>query len=291
MSKVDEYMSKRAALGSPVSVGGPAEAAPLPGAPAAPMTRGDHDKYLIQQFQKTKDPEVFEQLLERFGGTVAMAKRRLTGAGRVVPSTLDHELWGHLRAAVESYDPTRNTSPNTHITNYLPRAIRHVRKVQNGARIPEDVITMLRPMQQAREVLTDQLGRQPTHEEVAQHMNQQGVLYGTGKRKKPLTPQMVAQFTAYDRPDILDSSFEGQVAEAQTQRHQEILPLIHAKLLRDETPAGQLLAKAFSRAYSVGEYEGQQPPRQGEIAKELGVSDSKLSKMFVKVKKLMDDNK
>ena len=93
--------------------------------------------------------------------------RGYTGKGLALQDLIEEGNLGLLRA-VEGFDPTMNTRFTTYASYWIKQSIK--RALVNTAktiRIPAYMVELLAKWRRATNKLTDELGRTPTHEEVA----------------------------------------------------------------------------------------------------------------------------
>jgi RNA polymerase primary sigma factor len=76
-----------------------------------------------------------------------------------------------LLTAVSRFDPARKTRFSTYATFWIKQAIRQgLIKTGTTVRLPNYMVQLVSKWKQASSLLTDRLGRAPTHEEVADHL-------------------------------------------------------------------------------------------------------------------------
>ena len=96
--------------------------------------------------------------------------RGYTGKGLALQDLIEEGNLGLLRA-VEGFDPTMGTRFSTYASYWIKQSIK--RALVNTAktiRIPAYMVELLAKWRRATNKLTDELGRPPTHEEVAKFM-------------------------------------------------------------------------------------------------------------------------
>ncbi|QDT64973.1 sigma-70 family RNA polymerase sigma factor [Calycomorphotria hydatis] len=96
--------------------------------------------------------------------------RAYTGKGLPLPDLIEEGNLGLLRA-VEGFDPDMNTRFSTYASYWIKQSIK--RALVNSAktiRIPAYMVELLSKWRKATALLSDQLGRTPTPEEVAHHL-------------------------------------------------------------------------------------------------------------------------
>src|SRR3954468_4046910 len=97
--------------------------------------------------------------------------RSYTGKGLGLQDLIEEGNLGLLRA-VEGFDPPMNTRFSTYASYWIKQSIK--RALVNTAktiRIPAYMVELLQKWRRASAKLQDELGRTPTHEEIARSMN------------------------------------------------------------------------------------------------------------------------
>src|SRR6202451_651220 len=97
--------------------------------------------------------------------------RAYTGKGLPLQDLIEEGNLGLLRA-VEGFDPNMNTRFSTYASYWIKQSIK--RALVNSAktiRIPAYMVELLAKWRRASSKLHDELGRAPTHEEVAKSLN------------------------------------------------------------------------------------------------------------------------
>ena len=72
--------------------------------------------------------------------------------------------------AFQSYDPNRGVALGTHVVNYLMKLSRLSYSNQNVARLPENKVLKFHTYRTGQAMLVDQLGREPTVDELSDHL-------------------------------------------------------------------------------------------------------------------------
>ena len=114
-------------------------------------------------------PKHLQPLLKLYEPLIAQ-KTRAWKAPMVPESAFKAELQTHLIRAFQNYDPTRGAAINTHVEKRLKKAMRYNNRFANLAYVPEGVSAQIGKLQKARDALTEDLGRDPTTEELSKHM-------------------------------------------------------------------------------------------------------------------------
>lgn len=115
------------------------------------------DKVSLGALMKQLHPIIYSQV-ERVSGTLPKA-------------ALSAEAKKWTYKAIESYDPSKGASLSTHVLNYLPKIRRLNYKFQNSARLPENLQLQYSNFQTGVSHLQETLGREPTDDEIAKHLD------------------------------------------------------------------------------------------------------------------------
>jgi RNA polymerase primary sigma factor len=101
---------------------------------------------------------------------VVSVAQQYSNRGLSLPDLIEEGNLGLLNA-VSRFDPSRNTRFSTYATFWIKQAIRQgLIKTGTTVRIPNYMVQLVGKWRQASTRLMDQLGRAPTHEEVAGHL-------------------------------------------------------------------------------------------------------------------------
>jgi RNA polymerase primary sigma factor len=120
--------------------------------------------------------------------------RGYTGKGLALQDLIEEGNLGLLRA-VEGFDPTMNTRFSTYASYWIKQSIK--RALVNTAktiRIPAYMVELLAKWRRATNKLSDELGRPPTHEEVAK-------LLGLPKKKLNIIKKAIRVYNAAPQAD------------------------------------------------------------------------------------------
>lgn len=231
---------------------------------AALQQKREQELHQLHLWKQTGKPEHLEPLLKSYEPLVAQKLRQFK-APAVNESAFRAELQKHLIGAFESYDPSRGAVLSTHVENRLKKAQRYNNKYQNIGYIPEGQSQHIGRINKAQDELTDQFGRPPTHDEIADHIGQ------------PV--KMVAKVLKAQRRDIPASTFENDPTEIAMHRDQEVLSLLPYNLSADEK-------QVFNHIF--GQNGFRQISSTNDIAKALGKSPSQVSRLKTSILKKYD---
>ena len=242
----------------------PAVASPVTAKP----TKKQQDISLWHQWdQGGRKPEQLDPLIEKFEPLITM-KTRQWKPPMAQEEAFRMELRKHVIKALQSYDPARGNAVSTHVVSRLPAAIRWGNVHANTAYIPEGKTKHIGPLLAAQDDLREELGRDPTHAELA---------HAVGISLKHVQKTMGAL-----RKDVLSSSFEADPTPQSSQRHLEILELLPPVLPTDQH------REVFYHMYGLEGRQKIQSP--GAIARKLGKNPSQISRLRTDIYNIYKQN-
>lgn len=130
------------------------------------LLSADEEKELAYRIE-TGDAEARDRMVRANLRLVVNIARGYTGKGLGLQDLIEEGNLGLLRA-VEGFDPSMNTRFSTYASYWIKQSIK--RALVNTAktiRIPAYMVELLAKWRRATSQLTDELGRPPTHEEIA----------------------------------------------------------------------------------------------------------------------------
>ena len=133
------------------------------------LLTADQEKDLARKIGEGST-EARDQMVRANLRLVVNIARGYTGKGLALQDLIEEGNLGLLRA-VEGFDPTMNTRFSTYASYWIKQSIK--RALVNTAktiRIPAYMVELLAKWRRATNKLNDELGRPPTHEEVAKYM-------------------------------------------------------------------------------------------------------------------------
>jgi RNA polymerase primary sigma factor len=133
---------------------------------ATALLNAQEEKDLAYRIEKG-DGEARDRMVRANLRLVVNIARSYTGKGLGLQDLIEEGNLGLLRA-VEGFDPTMNTRFSTYASYWIKQSIK--RALVNTAktiRIPAYMVELLAKWRRATSKLQDELGRPPTHEEVA----------------------------------------------------------------------------------------------------------------------------
>jgi DNA-directed RNA polymerase specialized sigma subunit len=220
--------------------------------------RSARDQQHLEYWQTWKaepSKENIKPLIKEFQPTFN-AKLREWKAPNTQEAAFRADLMSHTIKAFESYDPNRGASLSTHVNNYLKKAKRFNTRNQNVAYIPEEKAQWIGPIDTARDKLYEDLGRHPTHEEIAGEVG--------------IKPKLVKEIQGMRYADVRGSAFQSDPLGHTGSRDQEVISLLRHELNEKEKPVYD---------YVYGQNGKPKIESTGEIAKRLGMSPSQVSRI------------
>jgi RNA polymerase primary sigma factor len=135
-----------------------------------PLLNAKQEKDLARRIE-LGDSEARDQMVRANLRLVVNIARSYTGKGLALQDLIEEGNLGLLRA-VEGFDPDMNTRFSTYASYWIKQSIK--RALVNTAktiRIPAYMVELLSKWRRATAKLNDELGRAPTQEEIARHLN------------------------------------------------------------------------------------------------------------------------
>jgi RNA polymerase primary sigma factor len=135
-----------------------------------PLLNAEQEKQLAYRIEKG-DSEARDQMVRANLRLVVNIARGYTGKGLGLQDLIEEGNLGLLRA-VEGFDPSMNTRFSTYASYWIKQSIK--RALVNTAktiRVPAYMVELLAKWRRATAKLQDELGRAPTHEEVARRLD------------------------------------------------------------------------------------------------------------------------
>jgi RNA polymerase primary sigma factor len=158
-----------------------------------PLLSADQEKQLAYRIEDG-DAAARDQMVRANLRLVVNIARGYTGKGLGLQDLIEEGNLGLLRA-VEGFDPSMNTRFSTYASYWIKQSIK--RALVNTAktiRIPAYMVELLAKWRRASSKLTDELGRPPTHEEVAK-------VLGLPKKKLSIIKKAIRVYNSAPQTD------------------------------------------------------------------------------------------
>jgi len=130
--------------------------------------RREKDHELYMQWKKTGSKKDMGNLVENLNGLIFAEVRRASGSLPVSALSAEARKWAIK--GIQTYDPAKGTAISTHVVNYLPKVRRMNYKYQNLVRLPENLQLKFHDYNMGLTMLTEELNREPTDEELAKKL-------------------------------------------------------------------------------------------------------------------------
>lgn len=220
----------------------------------------------LELWKKWKDsdehPEHLQPLLALYEPNLTW-KAKQWKAPTVPQSAFKLELQNHLIKAFQTYDPSK-AALNTHVEQRLQKAKRYNVQNQNMAYIPEGQVKEISKIQKSHDFLSEELGRVPTAEEIADH---------SGLRVKQVETIQRAM-----RKDIPGSMFESDPLETQRRGSYEEQQIhVVANTLPQMFPNKPDMHLLFNHIFGTNDHE--RITSTGALAKKMGKNQSQIARM------------
>ena len=158
-----------------------------------PLLSADQEKQLAYRIEDG-DQAARDQMVRANLRLVVNIARGYTGKGLGLQDLIEEGNLGLLRA-VEGFDPSMNTRFSTYASYWIKQSIK--RALVNTAktiRIPAYMVELLAKWRRATTKLPDELGRPPTHEEVAK-------VLGLPKKKLSIIKKAIRVYNSAPQTD------------------------------------------------------------------------------------------
>lgn len=163
------------------------------------LLSAEEEKELARRISQG-DIEARDQMVRANLRLVVNIARSYVGKGLSLQDLIEEGNLGLLRA-VEGFDPNMNTRFSTYASYWIKQSIK--RALVNTAktiRIPAYMVELLAKWRRATNRLQDELGRPPTHEEVARFM-------GLPRKKLNIIKKAIRVYNALPQPDPQDDGW------------------------------------------------------------------------------------
>lgn len=136
----------------------------------APQERETMVQVLLEEYSRSRDPRLREELILAHMDLVERIARRFLASGEPLEDLLQEGYIGLINA-VDLYDPSKGVKFITYATHSIAGAIQHyLRDRGKLIREPRWLYDLRMRLRRAQEELWQRLEREPTEEELAQHL-------------------------------------------------------------------------------------------------------------------------
>ncbi len=134
--------------------------------------RGQERQLWEDWHENGRKPTDLQPLLKSFDPLInSETKRRMQGLGGSIPqAAVKNELRSAAVKAFQSYKPDRGVQLSTHVVTNFQRITDFISAGRNQLYMPRPDVQRYQQFQGARDQFLEEHGREPTHEELQQHL-------------------------------------------------------------------------------------------------------------------------
>lgn len=203
-----------------------------------------------------ESPNDLRPLLKSFKPLIRSRANHWANRAELPPESVHAEFNRQFVNALRTYDPNKGTQLGSWVTTSLQKAQRWVSQHQDPTRVQEHRYYKMGEWDNALATLDDQLGREPSTREMAEHLGWSEAEAGRMESEK--------------RKSLYSSGFGGfDPTVISPSRESEVLKLVRYELNPEELQVYD---------YTIGAY-GKPQLRPGEIAKQLKMNPSKVTRI------------
>ncbi len=229
----------------------------------------------LEMWQKWKesneDPQHLRPLQNSFNGLLNQHVNKYKNLESVPKPLLQAKADELFLKSLRTYNPNKGAL-STHVTYSVKQIDRFVKTYQNAGRVQETRAGNFGEYLASKSNLLSELGRDPTAEELSSHM--------TLTMGKPITPREAQRYMKEDRKDISEGSWGDDSLSRIPSANALILRLVHKQLMPEQQAV-------FERLYGLN---GARRMRPSEIAKDLRVHPSKVSRIRGQIESILKSN-
>ena len=230
------------------------------------------EDFLLWQTWNTggRKPRDLSPLKKQFKGLIRKESNYWASRADLPPASVHAEFNKQFVNAMKTYDPGKGAAMSTWVRNNLRKAHRWISSYQDPTRIAESRYYNIRQFQSVKSALDDQLGREPTSLEIAERL----------KWPEVEVQRMEAELRgAIYSGGFGDKDGMGDPTKLTPSREGEVLRLLPYQLSPEQL-------SVFD--YLVGR-GGKPKLKSNQIAKRLGLSTSKVSRIKAEIEKQIDE--
>lgn len=221
--------------------------------------------------ESNEDPQHLRPLQNSFNGLINQQVNKYKNLEAIPRPLLQARAEDLFLKSLRTYNPDKGAL-STHVSYNIRQIDRYVKTYQNAGRVQETRAGNFGEFLTSTAALRDELGRDPTAEELSMHMT---TLIG-----KPISPREAQRYMKENRKDINEGSWNDDSLSRVPSASALILRLVHRQL----TPEQQAV---FERLYGMN---GARRMRPSEIAVELRVHPSKVSRTRGQIEEILKKN-
>jgi len=230
-----------------------------------------HEKQLEmwQQWKKSNEnPNDLRPLQASFAGLIGSYVNKYRLVEAIPLPLLQAKAEELFIQALRTYQPGMSAL-STHVTNKLKQIDRYVKTYQNAGRIQETRAGQFGQYRTSKMSLMDELGRDPTAEELSNHM--------TMAMGKTISSREAQRFIKEDRRDIGESGW----GDDSLSKVPSVAPMVLRLTYMQLNPEQKAV---YERLYGLN---GSRVMKPTEIAKDLRVDPSKVSRIRSQIEAIL----
>lgn len=179
--------------------------------PAVPQSQKQHELALLGKWQQTQQPKYFQELYTSMKPLLYDAARKAAYGSNVPESA--HRIYAaqNFLDALRTFKPDKNASLQTHVYGAVHQKAKRLNYLyQNVGQMPEPRAMQVGLYQNEHSNLKGELGRDPTHEELATRLgwNTRDVVHIQNEVRKDLAIGEGTDETAYSEGSIDKETLE-----------------------------------------------------------------------------------
>ena len=227
-----------------------------------PTERSDRDLQLWHEWDKGgRQPKDLAPLLGAFRPMIKYHTNQYSNNVEIPPAAIQAEFTKQFVQAVKTYNPSRGAALGSWVGLQMKKGQRWIIQRQNTVRIAENIATKITDYNNTITQLTTSLGRPPNDLEIAEKMG--------------LTVMAVGRIRKQQRKDLIGSSFLQDPSNNAYSEEKAILKMLPYDLTPDELFVYEHLRGLNGKKVLAG----------ADIAKKMGVSPSKISRLRAQIDK------
>lgn len=135
------------------------------------MNVGDKDMLLFNKYLQTRNKYVLTELINALMPLALRMASKYKRGGVVSDGHFKVMVLKNIGMALQNYDPSQGAKLSTYVANCMIRLMRDMTKSMNMVNMGEQQTYDLPKLRTAADQLRDNLDRDPTHAEIANHYN------------------------------------------------------------------------------------------------------------------------
>lgn len=229
------------------------------------VEKAEHERELWRNWKADPAPYTLGAVMDSLKPVIKSEANKWKQTN-INPTLLEGHAQELAYEAMHTYDPTKSQL-NTHVTNHLQKMNRYVIENQQAVRVQEAKVFEYRKYNREVDNLSNELGRDPTKADLAQHFAHAGKIADY----KPVMEHFYSK--------NVETGGSAPVME-ELSMHATAMAMMYDNLNSREK-------QIFEKAYG---YNGVKVVPKKDIAKSLGISAAAISKQLRKIEKVYQDH-